>query len=509
MKRIPLLLALAFPVWAGATPYSFSNMPTAADLSVGGVTPGQTVNDIHPDNNGMVVHLFRQGEGWNEGTEDAGCNWNNGTGNCSFDDARDCQIAGQFNTCDLEVLVNGTYLTTNPDSGQQACDSQLKTQVQSSVCTGLNLTGGAGGYTYCQPAAGGAWQEVSSGSCPAYDNLLDCPSEYLSQGQIEIGQGYCSQFNWPSSTQSLNNGPAYWCNGGNHSACSYDMAAQGGCTVSYDSPCHSNVQSVSVNWGDGTTSAATYEHNPSSNPNNPQNVPVFLDRHTYSSLPGGADGSYPITVTESIDGTESCATTYTYNDAVTWNLSYSGPGNTYDWSGTNQMSVSTPATGDNSAYGASIDFNPASGFSGATNIAGSVMVGYTGPGNSGISGSGFNLYPDSQPTGGGSQQSAYGNAISLDSTTGQFSGGPIYVGDAWGWFEFAVANGVVDITYNGAGIGSITATSTPYAHTACTWSNEHTRTQTLSVYVYQNTPPPIQGGQETASPTPATSAEGG
>lgn len=400
-----LISALSMPLaWgSGGTGYSLSNMPNP-DNMVANTTPGQSGDDIQPDNGGMVVHLFRQGEGWNNGTEDSGCDWNTGQGGCSFNDARDCQIAGQFNTCDLEILVNGTYTQTNPNTGQQSCNNQNSNGVE----------------------------------------------------------------------------------------------------------CKHNVMQVTINWGDGTTTTASYEHNPSSNPNDPQNVPTYYSTHTYTSLPNGAPGSYPILVTENVGGTWVNTTTYTYQPEVIWNLANDYYGNgacSYGWSGTNQMTVSTSAASDSSGYLEAIDFSPTSGFSGATNITGATQVCSEGCGNSGIGGSGDSLYPISYPCG-SSQQVAYGSNIVLDTSNATWSGGPLTVGNYWGWFVFTITSpNTITITYNGANVGTITAVNEQIAHVTPVLEGGENYSQTLSVYVYSDTPPPLQEGQELASPSETTPSE--
>lgn len=510
-------LSLSTLAMATTAPYSLTNMPTPSELTAG-VTPGQGDDNIQPDGMQNMVHIFRTGEGWSNGTQaekqiTGGCDWDLGTG-CSFNDARDCEIASGIDTCNFEVMVNATYLTVDPTTGKQSCDSDSTNEAQSTVCSGLNITGGSGGWTYCQPASGGSWvmdpNEWDS-SCPAQDNLLDCPSEYLGPGQIVMGGGNCYEFQWPTGNgiQNLNDGPAPWCTG-NHDDCSYDMTASGGCTTTYSSNCGKNVKQVTIQWGDGSNSTATYDYAPSQNQYDPTDVPMYIANHSYSSLPNGAAGTYNIEVTENVNGNWVNETTYTTQPQVVWNLNYGYYGNgscTYGWSGTNQMTVSTSAAQDNSGYSEAIDFNPSSGFSGATNITGSTQVCSTGSGNSGIGGSGFSLYPISL-SGGSSQQVAYGNDITLDASNATWSGGPITVGNAWGWFEFYVANSsTVDITYNGAQVGTIAASNQDIAHVTPVLQGGQNYTQTVKVYVYHNTPPPVEGGAENASQTPSTLAE--
>jgi hypothetical protein len=503
-KLKPLVFALCLvPGLSWATVYSLSNMPNPNNLAAE-VTPGQGGDVIQSDDMSTQVHLVRQGEGWSTGNEDANCNQDTGE-NCSFDDARDCQIAGQFNTCDVEVVVNGTYTTVNPNNGNRSCNSQEAAQQVSQQCSGLSITSGNGGWNYCQSASGGSWVMNPAewdGSCPAGDNLLTCPSEYLGPGQIIMGNGYCYAFQWPGNQMTtINDGPAPWCGGG-HGACNYDMAASGGCQTYYSGSCSPNVEQVTVNWGDGTTTPATYEYSPSTNQNNPSNVPIYIARHTYTQLPGGNPGSYPITVSEAVGGYYK--TVVTYSTQVVWNLDYSGPGCNYYWGGTDQMQVSTSASGYSPGYLASIDYSPQSGFSGSTNITGSTQVCSTGCGNSGIGGGGDDLYPISDPCGSG-QQVAYGQDIVLNPSTQQFSGGPLVVGNAWGWFYFQPDGSTVNITYNGASIGNISAQKVANYQQVLTGAN--TETQNLSLYVYRNTPPPFQMGQELASPTPASANE--
>lgn len=417
--KIALFMAL-FPVTAIAAPYTLNNLPNPSTMAAG-VTPGQTTDNIQPDNQSSMLHLFRTGEGWSTGHQEKlwasqgnGCDWHLGTG-CSFNNARECELVKNskgdilVNTCKFELMVNATYFVVNPNTGQASCDSAMQT-----------------------------------------------------------GQS------------------------------------------SEENDCEKTIQQVIINWGDGSTSTAQYDYAPSQNEYDPSNVPMYIGYHTYTSMPDGHAGTYTITVTENMDGTWRNHTTYTHDSQITWDLNYGYYGNgscTYGWSGTNQMTVSTSA--GNSGYFESIDFNPTSGFSGATNITGATQVCSTGSGNSGVGGSGWNLYPLDYPAG-SPQQVAYGNDITLDNSAATWSGGPITVGNAWGWFEFYVANPhTVDITYNGGLVGSITATRETIAHTVPVLDGGQNYTQTLQVYVYHNTPPAIQTGAENASPTLATSAEEG
>lgn len=120
-----------------------------------------------------------------------------------------------------------------------------------------------------------------------------------------------------------------------------------------------------------------------------------------------------------------CTPYYTYTDSIQWGLTAPQICNSYAWSGTNQMSVSTSAQG--SGYASAINYDTSTNvFSGATNITGAEEVGCVSGGNSGVSGSGDELCPDSQSDG-ATNNAATGSCITLAQDTGDWSGGPITV----------------------------------------------------------------------------------
>lgn len=121
-----------------------------------------------------------------------------------------------------------------------------------------------------------------------------------------------------------------------------------------------------------------------------------------------------------------CKPYYTYLDTVTWSLNAPQVCNSYAWSGTNQMVVSTSTTADPNYYRAALDYSPNSNtFSGYTNISGTEAVGCTSSGNSGVMGTGDEICPDSHPL--GANSAAVGSCITLNQKTGNWSGGPITV----------------------------------------------------------------------------------
>ena len=142
------------------------------------------------------------------------------------------QYENSNTTCSCSQTSTAPNCCTSTTTQQCSTTQQCHTVTN---CTGLSIVDGNGGWGYCQ-APGGNWYlgggEWWGGPCPAGDNMLDCPSEYLGPNQINISPGWCYEFSWPgNASATLNDGAVGWCSGGNHSACGYAAVAQNTCST--------------------------------------------------------------------------------------------------------------------------------------------------------------------------------------------------------------------------------------------------------------------------------------